>query len=79
MKTNYRKKRLSVLCSKNFQLSTNADTSLNHLVPLAGHGIMTLLVATFSMMASPGSAKDGAAVRTGIKTHWVKVQEQFRQ
>lgn len=40
------------------------DSFGNHFVPSAGHGITTLLFATLSMMASPGSAKDGASVRT---------------
>lgn len=44
--------------------TVDADSSLNHFVPSAAQGMMILSFATFSMMASPGSAKDGASVRT---------------
>lgn len=38
-----------------------ATSSRNEFIPSAGQGIMTLLFATFSMMASPGSVKVGAS------------------
>lgn len=36
----------------------------NQVLPLARQGMVTLLFTTFSMMTSPGSAKDGASVKT---------------
>lgn len=57
-----------------FSLS-KADSSMNHFVPSAGQGMTTLSFATFSMMASPGSAKDGASVKTEKHVAcWLKVQ-----
>lgn len=48
-----------------------------HFIPLAGQGMITLLFATFSMMASPGSAKDGASVRTGKHVKcWFKMHRE---
>lgn len=38
-------------------------------IPSAGQGMVTLLLATLSKRASPGSAKEGASVKTGQKTN----------
>lgn len=45
----------------------SADLSLNYLficLPSTGQGMMTLSFDTFSRMVSPGTAKDGASVKT---------------
>lgn len=64
--------------------SSKADTSVNHIIPSAGQGMMTLLFATFSMMVSPGSAKDGASVRTEkhgkcwFNVQWLLIQRSIK-
>lgn len=42
-----------------------AESSLTHVIPSAGQGMVTLLLATLSKRASPGSANDGASVGAG--------------
>lgn len=45
-------------------MSFEAESWLTHVVPSAGQAMMTLVFATFSKRASPGSAKVGASVST---------------
>lgn len=42
-----------------------AESWRTRVLPSAGQGMVTLLLATLAKRASPGSAKDGASVNTG--------------